>query len=213
MASKTYKPRFLQPDEPEVPEGRESPEDPGVGQGRYKDGETREQRQLASYTSDGGLIDIWERRILNPFEKNSALIQITTPGMKLRWVNLSLRGRYQRSRDQGWVPVEKGELVDERQIFNVSYTTRGEVCRGERQQEMLMKMPEAVFRKIQARKRELSRKSYETIKESLVSAGSSHFGDKYSARDGQMAADAAGRFIGNVAFGTERASSDELLED
>ena len=212
MAKRTYKPKFTEPDEPVVPDGQASSDDPGVGAGRPKIGQSKQNRQLSSYTTDGDLIDIWERRILNPNEQNSTLIQITTPGMRLRWVNMALRGRYQRARNQGWVPVQKEELVDDRQIYGVSYSTKGEVHRGERQQEMLMKMPEAVFRKIQQRKKELSRKSYEKIKESLASAGSAHFGDKYNSTAGQMAADAAGRFVGSVQFGTEQASSDELME-
>lgn len=212
MAKRVYQPKFTEPDEPVVPEGQESPDDPGIGAGRYKAGETKQERQLASYTSDGNLIDIWERRMLNPFERNSTQIQIKTPGMKLRWVNLGMTGRYQRARDQGWTPVEKSELVDERQIAAVSYTTSGEVCRGERQAEMLMKIPKAVFDKIQRRKNELVKRSYQNLKERLASAGSQHFSDKYNSTAGQMAADAAGSFKGSVTFGTEQATSDELLE-
>lgn len=213
MASKnTYKPKFMEPDEPEVAPDRESPEEPSIGPGRLKNGETKERRKLSAITTDGDLIDIWERRMLNPNERVSVKIQIRTPGMKLRWINLNQRGRYQRAKGQGWVPVQKDELVDERQIEAVAYTTRGEVCRGEKCAEMLMKMPEAVFKKIQERKKELSRKSYEKIKESLSSAGAAHFNDKYNSTAGQMAADAAGRFVGSVQFGTEQASTSELLE-
>lgn len=208
-----YKPRFLEPPDPDVidPNQHSPAEVESIVNGIEK-GETARHRALSKLTTDGDLLDVWERRMLNPNEANSTLVQIKTKGMRLRWINLSLRGRYQRAKNQGWVPVEKDELVDERQIYGVSYTTRGEVCRGERQQEMLMKMPEAVFKKIQQRKSELNKAAYKNIKENLASAGSAHFSDKYNSTAGQMAADAAGRFVGEVRFGSERAESSELLE-
>lgn len=206
-----YVPKFTEPDAPEIPEGEASPADPGTDPGRPKKGTSIQRHKLSQYSTDGNVLDIWERRILNPMEQSSPKIRITTPGMRLRWINLSQRGRYQRARDQGWVPVERAELYDEREIYGVSYDTKGFVCRGEKQTEMLMKMPEAVWRKIQARKGELTRKSYENLKERLASAGARHFGDKYNTTAGDMAAEAASKFKGNVSFGEERLTSDEFL--
>src|SRR4051812_26905046 len=50
----------------------------------------KKQRQaLQKLTADGDLVDIWERRIINPNTRESLPIRITTPGMRLRWINLS----------------------------------------------------------------------------------------------------------------------------
>jgi hypothetical protein len=206
---KHYKPAFL--DKPEEEQPTESPE-PAPLVGRKKKGMSAVRSDLSKITENDEVLDIWERRMLNPQQQSAPMVRIKTPGMTLRWINLNNRGRYQRARyEQGWLPVEQAELIDEKEIYGVSYTTEGFVCRGEKQQEMLMKMPTAVFRKIQERRAELNTKSYKNLKENLVSAGSRHFGDKYNAQAGQQAADAAAGFTGNISFGTERATSDEFV--
>lgn len=173
----------------------------------------RGKKGLNALTTNGDLVDIWERRLLNPNGSSNPTIIIKTPGMRLRWINLSNRGRYQRARyEQGWVPVERGELNDEREIYGVSFTTEDYVCRGEKQQEMLMKMPEAVFKKIQQRRAAINKKSYENLRQNMASAGSTHFSDKYGSAAGDQAADVMGKFRGDIKFGTERVTSDELLD-
>lgn len=207
---KSYKPKFAEKPAPEQTEA--SPDLPPLV-GRKKQGMSAQRSDLSKITTDDDILDIWERRMLNPQGSTTPLIRIKTPGMIIRWINLSSRGRYQRARyEQGWVPVEQTELVDEREIYGVSYTTEHYVCRGEKQQEMLMKMPKAVYQKIQARAAALNKKSYENLKSNLASAGAQHFGDRYNAQAGQQAADAASKFKGNITFGTEQASADELLD-
>ena len=170
-----------------------------------------QHKENASLTTDGDLLDIWDRRILNPDGITAPPIRIKTPGMRIRWINLSQSGRYQRARyEQGWQPVLKTQLIDAREIYGVSYTSEGYVCRGEKQQEMLMQMPEAVYKKIQKRRIDLNRKSYETLREQMASAGSTHFTDKYGSTAGQQAAEAAGSFKGDIKFGTESVSSEEM---
>lgn len=159
--------------------------------------------------TDGDLIDIWERRMLDPGRAAAPIVRIKRPGMHLRWINLTSRGRYQRARyDQGYVPVTKDLLSDEREIYGVSYTTEGYVCRGEKQGEMLMMIPEAIYKKIQQRRSELNKKSYGKLKDNLQQAGATHFGNKYGGSAGDQAADAAGGFKGSIAFGTERVTAD-----
>lgn len=198
-----------------VPKHSESEPEPAAEQPeiKAKPGTKRQRAELQKLTSDGDLVDIWERRILNPDVRESIPIRITTPGMRLRWINLSNRGRFQRARyEQGWVPVHKNELVDEREISGVSFTTEGYVCRGEKQGEMLMKIPQAVYKQIQKRRADLNTASYKKLKEQMGSAGSAHFKDKYGGSAGDQAAEAASRFVGSVKFGNERVSSDELLD-
>ncbi|MCR4339555.1 MAG: hypothetical protein NUW01_06675 [Gemmatimonadaceae bacterium] len=160
--------------------------------------------------ASGDLVDIWERRMLNPMGQTTQPIRIKTPGMRLRWINLASRGRYQRARyEQGWVPVEKRELVDEREIYGVSYTNESFVCRGEKQQEMLMKIPVAVFKKIQSARTAANKRSYQHIKDSIAQSGATHFADKYDSEAGARAADAVGQFKGSIAFGTETVPAED----
>lgn len=206
--AKTYQPKFLQDDGNE-PEGDIKEDARSV-----KKGSTPERSHMSKYVTadDTNLVDIWERRMLNPTDTGgySYKIAIKTPAMHLRWINTAQSGRYQRAREhQGYVPVHKDELVDERQIYGVSYTTEGWVCRGERQKEMLMKIPEYVFRKIRENQTKANRKSYEKLKENLASAGAKHFSDKYNTTAGDQAAEAATRFKGNISFGEERITEDE----
>jgi hypothetical protein len=167
-------------------------------------------QQLNEFSTDGDLVDIWERRMLNPSVKPATPIRLNTPGMHLRWINLANNGRYQRARyEEGWVPVNREELKDEREIYGVSFTTEGWVCRGEKQQEMLMKIPEAVHKKIQMAKAQEVEKSRRTIKENMQAAGAQHFGDKYNANRGEEIASSLSNFKGNVQFGTERVEPDD----
>jgi len=163
----------------------------------------------------GDLEDIWERRMLNPEQKQSEPIRIKRPGMHLRWINLAAHGRYQRARyEEGWEPVHKDQLVDEREIYGVSYTAAGEICRGERQTEMLMWMPEAIFKKIHARKQQKVIQSQRKIKESMVNYGASEMNKR--GRPGDQAAEEImaprgtdGAFRGSVNFGTEAVEPDD----
>jgi len=75
------------------------------------------KEELQSFSTDGDLVDIWERRMLNPNQRPSLPIRLKTIGMHIRWINLANNGRYQRARyEEGWVPVERNELQDEREI-------------------------------------------------------------------------------------------------
>ena len=215
---RAYVPRYgeTEPqDEPVSEVSAEAPEPvPEVAASpKPKPGTKKSRAHLQTLTTDGDLVDIWERRILNPDFHESIPIRIKTPGMKIRWINLSSSGRYHRARyEQGWVPVTQGELVDEREIFGASFTSEGHVCRGAKQSEMLMKIPLAVFRKIMERRAQLNVESYKKLKTSMGSAGYEHFKGKYGGSAGDQAAEAANRFKGSVKFGTEKVSSDELYE-
>jgi hypothetical protein len=161
------------------------------------------------YDTDGDLVDIWERRMLNPNARQTKPVRLKTPGMHLRWINLAQPGRYQRARyDEGWVPVVKSELVDEREIFGVSYTNEGWVCRGEKQSEMLMKIPEAVWKKIRDRRVAIIREQQRNLKSTMRQAGGQHFADKYNTNRGDEIADSIGNFKGDIKFGVERVEED-----
>ena len=212
----TYKPVSL---EPEVEQTGESPEAKGEA-GRPPKGTTKQRHALSKFSVDSDVLDVWERRMLNPNGTSTPLIHITTPGMKLRWINCEQSGRFHRARnDQGWVPVEKDELKNPREIYGVTYTTEGYVCRGPRQQEMLMKMPASVWKEIEKRRAEINKKSYQTLKAQLASGGAQRVADRVSGEHGDaagriaadQAAEAAMNFRGNISFGEERVGSDEAI--
>ena len=55
--------------------------------------------------------------------------------------------------------------------------------------------------------------SYKKLRQNLGSAGYQHFKDKYGGTAGDQVEEAANSFVGSIKFGTERASTDELLEN
>lgn len=186
-------------------------EDPTPRNGEVKKKPVKQtvREELNTFSTDGDLVDIWERRMLNPNQRPSLPIRLNTPGIHIRWINLANNGRYQRARyEEGWVPIQREQLKDEREIYGVSFTTEGWVCRGERQQEMLMGIPEAVWVKIRRAKLDEIRRSNKKIKENMQSAGSRHFGDKYDNNRGDSIADTLGNFKGEIRFGSESVSPD-----
>lgn len=168
-----------------------------------------------TFESKGQLLEIWQRRMVNPRALEDHGIRLKLPGQHLRWINLSTNGRYQRARyAEGWTPVRKVELVDEREIFGSSYTTEGYVCRGEKQSEMLMRIPEAVWKQIQSRKFAAIEKSNRQLKDSMKSAGAAHFGDKYNSNKGDEIADTLDHFKGDVKIGREQVEPDaDILQN
>lgn len=154
--------------------------------------------------TEGDLLDIWQRRILNPDARQSTPIRIKIPGMHLRWINLANNGRFQRARyDEGYVPVRKRDLVDEHEIYGASYTVEGYVCRGERQTEMLMRIPEAVYKQIRQRRYALIQQSNTKIKDQMQQQAAAHFSDKTNSRSGQQTAETLEHFKGDIKFGSE----------
>lgn len=177
--------------------------------------EETKRTERAAATPSGDIVDIWERRITNPHHQESVPVRIKTPGMKLRWINLANRNRFYRARfEQGWVPVHRSELIEEREVFGATFTADGSVCRGERQSEMLMKMPQSVFDKIQRAKGQKISESYKKLKEQLGKAGGEHFRKQYNddAIIGEQAEEAASQFKGDIRGGRERVTTDELFE-
>ncbi len=164
----------------------------------------------AEIDTEGDLLDIWQRRILNPDQRQSTPIRINIPGMHLRWINLSNNGRFQRARyDEGYVPVKKKELVDEHEIYGASFTVEGYVCRGEKQTEMLMRIPAAVYKQIRQRRYDLIKHSNKNIKDQMQQQAAAHFGDRSNSSRGHAVADTLDHFKGEVKFGTESVDPSE----
>lgn len=182
-------------------------------QEKPKDPEPTAEEIIAGteFEVDGEVIDIWQRRMKNPQMREAKPIRLKIPGMHLRWINCVNNGRYQRARfEEGWVNVQRDELVDEREIFGATFTPQGYVCRGERQAEMLMRMPEAVFKKIQEAKYEMVRKSRKNLKGAMQSAGAKHFGEKYNNNKGDEIASKLDEFKGSINFGDDPGEAPDL---
>lgn len=103
-------------------------------------------------------ISVLERRLASPFGEPSRSIELRDQDepMVLRWVSEDSRpGRMDIARNiQGWEPVTKDELADPEAIQGLAVAPDGTVRRGERMRAHLMKMPKAMYDKIQMAKTE-----------------------------------------------------------
>jgi hypothetical protein len=126
-------------------------------------------------------ISVLERRLQNPFGDGSPQIRLKEPGWEVHVVNGALRpGRYHDvTRNKGWVPVEPDEIDGEAEDFGFD-VKEGRVVRGERGQEVLMKMPAADYKAIQQAK-DAHNKAANTgarLKAGIVSATGATHGDQ-----------------------------------
>lgn len=166
--------------------------------------EITSEADLHRFSTKGDLVEIWERRRQNPLQRGTPAVRITTPGQTLRWINRAARsGRLQEATEyQGWQPVHKTELKNERELFGVSFTVEGYVCRGEKQQECLMKMPTAVYNSFQKAKVDIIKASYKKLEQNMRQAAASQVGEE--------AAEVT-KLVGGVKFGTESTTTDEMF--
>lgn len=128
-------------------------------------------------TVDPSKVAVWERRMVNPGRESSTPILLKEEGWVVRWVDTSVPGRFQRATaSQGWIPVRESELKDTPEMQGLVSSEDGFVRRGIRNQGMLMKMPEKVFRMVQRKKAELELKSLRKTRQSLGSALQKQYG-------------------------------------
>lgn len=164
-----------------------------------------EADEITNLASDK-LVEVWERRFVNPGQQSSRPIPLKVQGMATRWINTILEGRYHNAvYEQGWQPVPVKLLQDPSSIPDLYKHPHGIVCRGERGKEVLMMMPQDVFKRIQRRKAELTTASLRKIRSEMAQAAASKFGaqagefiDRGGTSDGLI------KTIGSINFGTER---------
>jgi hypothetical protein len=124
---------------------------------------------------------IIERRLQNPFGDGSPTIELNDPGMSVRVVNTQLRpGRYHDVvRNKGWEPVAPEELVGNAEDYGFDIKD-GRVVRGERGQEVLMKMPTTDVRAVQDAKDRKNREmaSPRRLKAETVALAGAEHGDE-----------------------------------
>lgn len=126
-------------------------------------------------------IDVLERRLQNPFGEGSTPIRLKEPGWTLHVINSSLRpGRYHDvTRNKGWVPVEAKEIDGDPLDFGFDVRD-GRVVRGERGQEVLVKMPTEWAEQIAARKDELNKRhtGRKAVRQAAIDAAAKEHGDE-----------------------------------
>ena len=126
---------------------------------------------------------IWERRLVNPLHTDSPGVSIKEQERwELRWIDTARQGRfYTASREQGWVPVHPNELEDTPDNLGLTSHNDGQVRRGIKGQEVLMKMPRAVMVRIRRRKAEIVSAGLKKTKQNLAQAAANRFGTEEAA--------------------------------
>lgn len=100
----------------------------------------------------------------------------------VRWTNTSQENRWSQIRAKGYVPVEIRELMDEQDVADLVKSTSDKyVRRGDRGQEILVKMPLEIYNEIKRLLRARRRKdamSYKKIKADLAESAGQELGDQ-----------------------------------
>lgn len=102
-------------------------------------------------------IKVLDRRLQNPFGMASAPIDLKEPGWVVHIIDRRLRAnRYYETLSRGWSPVHWNELKDQKQCDGFERSPEGYVVRGERQNEVLLKIPQSWWDRIVQAKSDLN---------------------------------------------------------
>ncbi len=150
-------------------------------------------------------VSVIERRLLQPFGSEAPTITLKDRTMIVRVVSAALRPDrlYQMQHYKGWTFVEPGDIDGDPTELGFQIEN-GRVVRGDRGQEVLMKMRKSDYRKIEQAK---SRANVATMgsskrtKEELANAAAGRFGEEA----GQFVQD---RIVGEVIDSRERVTDD-----
>lgn len=100
----------------------------------------------------------------------------------LRWINVAENGRYAVVVDSmGYVPVKINELQNADAITGLSESKDGIVKRGDKGQEVLVKMPLELYTAIKARQqdaRQRRARNVKAVREDLANAAGGEFGSQ-----------------------------------
>lgn len=150
-------------------------------------------------------IEVYERRLLGEEGLRPELaIPLSLPGKwHVRWINTSVPGRWATVVHQrGYIPVRVEEIADPRSVIGLHRSPEGYAVRGDRGQEVLVRMPLEFFERIkrtEAERRLRKQSSSTAQKEQLQNALASKFGGE--------AAEKLTEWTGGIAGGTERVES------
>ena len=149
-------------------------------------------------------------RLRNPFGSPSTAIQLKTPGMECRWFNAAIMtDKIWRAKHSGWDPVTPDMLADKDQVGGFVVSADGYVCRGEKQQEVLMFMSKENRDAIQQAKTEANIRNMRMgrQKDEVAQAAAERFGDQA----GEFLAKA--KMVGTVTDQYERIHRENQVED
>jgi len=122
----------------------------------------------------------YKRRIENPDGEQSREIRLTDPSWKPRWMNGAIQvDRIWRAKRSGWDHVLVTELADKEQVGGFVETPEGFVSRGDKSQEVLMKIPRFVWSQIEDAKTARNNRGMgnsEATKRELVEAAGESLG-------------------------------------
>ncbi len=144
----------------------------------------------------------YQRGIDSPFGLPSERIRLKEPGWYCRWVNSDIiNDKVWRNKNIGYDNVRPEDLADQEQLGQLQTDVAGNIVRGERGREVLMKIPEAVN---QARQAAKSEKNLRDMQD--------HSG-KQRKMLAEAASDLGGNLVGNVTTQYERIESTEEADD
>lgn len=149
-------------------------------------------------------IEVWERLALYGDETSASQpIALNVPGQwYCRWINTQLDGRWNEVvHRKRFIPVAVRELSDPRALTGFNASPEGYVTRGDRGQEILVRIPQDIWDRIQQGKADRLRAkihSQSAQKEQLQNAIAAW------PKGGPEAAEAVREFKGTILEGTER---------
>lgn len=151
-----------------------------------------------------------KERLTNPFGSRSEEVKLKDAAMVTRWFNAALYAdRIWRAKNQGWDPVTPEELADKDQVGGFVQSADGYVARGDKQQELLMKMRRDDRDAIQMAKTEQNIRNMKMgrQREEVANAAAEKFGDQA----GEFLSKT--RMVGTVTDNYERMQRDANVED
>lgn len=155
-------------------------------------------------------VEVLQRRLQTPFGAPAAQIRLKEAGWEPRWFNAALAADHiWRAKENGWQGVRPGELADPDQIGGFQVSPDGFVVRGDKGQELLMKLPADWRKQIQQKKTEQNTRNMRpgAMKREVAEAAGKALGDQA----GQFVNDNV-RVVGDVRDSIERVHRGNELE-
>jgi hypothetical protein len=151
-------------------------------------------------------IEVLQRRLQSPFGAPATQIRLREPGWEPRWFNAAIAADHIWSaKENGWVGVKPAELADPDQVGGFQVSPDGFVVRGDKGQELLMRLPADWRKQIQQKKIEQNLRNMRpgAMKREVADAAGRELGDQA----GQFVNDQV-RVVGDVRDSLERVQRD-----
>lgn len=126
-------------------------------------------------------VEVLQRRLQTPFGAPSSKVRLKEADWDARWFNAAIAADHiWRAKEQGWQGVRPAELADPDQIGGFAVSPDGFVTRGDKGQELLMKLPSDWRQQIQQKKTEQNTKNMRpgAMKREVAEAAGRHLGDQ-----------------------------------